>query len=261
MLGLTQLIDDLEAIDRLMERQAKSSPEFYAVINKAINRGGKRLRPAMMLAVFYYSERPINNRVIEVAASIELIHQASLFHDAVIDDHTGTLDPREAILIGDYLLAAGFELTAGVNAAYGQMLAEAVAQLAAGQARQFSKSYVNIPTNDFYIKTVVNKTATLFSLACRLGAKLGGLSSTDIKIFDRYGRSFGIAFQIIDDILDQDIDPKFVQAAINRAQEYSNVASGTLKDLTNSKTADGLAKLPAHYLNTSLAKSAHLSIS
>jgi geranylgeranyl pyrophosphate synthase len=235
-----------------MQKQAGAASEFSDAINKALGRGGKRLRPSILLSVFYCGSQPVNDRVIAVAAALELVHQSSLFHDAVIDSHTGTLNPNDAILIGDYLLAQGLGLSASAGAEYGQMLAAAVAQITVGQAQEFTSSYTGIPSDKFYIETVTNKTAALFSVACRLGAKLGGLSDADTKAFDRYGKFFGISFQIIDDILDGDISAKAIVSAPDEARRYAGKAAASLKHVSQTQLTAGLAKLPDYYLGLAL---------
>ena len=176
-----------------------------------IQAGGKRLRPHMTLAaaqLFNYQ----GNKNLCLAASVELIHSATLLHDDVVDgsstrrgkDAANTLwDNKSAVLVGDFLFARAFELMVQCQSLpILDTLSSASAKIVEGEVLQLTTAN-NIETSvEQYMHVVKAKTAILFGAACKAGAQLANASEKDIENIFSYGINLGIAFQISDDILD-----------------------------------------------------------
>lgn len=178
---------------------------------------GKMLRPALVLIGAGFGPRPAKLGIIRVAAALELLHAATLIHDDVLDDahtrrgipalHTrfGTTD---AILAGDWLFSRCFRLVAdSADPRSAQVLARLVGSICSAEIRQdlgkfdFSKSVRD------YFRTIAGKTAALFALALHVGATEAKVSPLRTQALRRIGYDLGMAFQIIDDILDYESDP------------------------------------------------------
>lgn len=178
--------------------------------------GGKRLRPLLALLMAGDDELPAEQErsLRTAAAAIELVHVATLVHDDVLDrapvrrgiptiwsEHGAPA----AVGAGDALLAAAFEAVArGALPPVSRVLADAAGSLAAGELMQRADAYKLDITVQRYEARVIGKTAALFEAACRIGALHSGL---DPDLAGGLGRDLGIAFQLLDDLLDIEGDP------------------------------------------------------
>jgi geranylgeranyl pyrophosphate synthase len=188
----------LDALEERLARTVASHPGLVAVVgNEALAAGGKRLRPLLV----FLSTPPGRKPSIAAGAAVELVHMATLVHDDLIDRahfrrgqaaawsvHGG--DAARAA--GDYLFARAFaEMTATDDVAKVQILADACLRLARGEALQRTQTHDPTTTVDAYLERCALKTGALFDAACRLGGGSG-----------EFGLALGVAFQIVDDILD-----------------------------------------------------------
>lgn len=173
--------------------------------------GGKRLRPLLVVACAG-SGRNASEHVVRAAASVELVHMATLVHDDLLDGATirrghetivSSHGPDAAIQVGDYLFARAFaELAAtGYPESVG-ILAQAALDLSCGELAQGRAAYDLELSEEAYTDRVRRKTASLFAAACRIGALLGGASKDVQQRVADFGDAVGMAFQIFDDILD-----------------------------------------------------------
>ena len=151
-------------------------------------------------------------KILPLAVALELIHTASLVHDDILDSSkkrrgietsNSKYGAQIAVLIGDYLFAKAFQLVAEGN--YGDevalILSKLVKNLCRGEIMQ-DLSLFKIPTLDEYYERINLKTAIFLSTCCRLGGIVSGLNRTEVDGLTNYGNSLGIAFQIVDDLLD-----------------------------------------------------------
>jgi octaprenyl-diphosphate synthase len=177
---------------------------------------GKRLRPALSLVIgrMGLADGDLLNHM---AVGVELLHTASLVHDDIVDEsdtrHGGaTLYARVgnalAVLVGDYLFSqAAQECVATGDLQVVRLFAETLGAMAQGQIddanRQLGGHHAwETVTRDRYFRTIRGKTASLFVLACQGTGQLCGLSAAQIDALRSYGESLGLAFQVVDDILD-----------------------------------------------------------
>ena len=177
-----------------------------------ITAGGKRLRPALVLLAGASGQTPQWPALIETAASVELIHTATLIHDDIIDQSAlrrsqPTFHARwgteRAVLMGDYLYATAFTLLARIpNPAILQFMADVCQQLSRGELREVEARFRLDLSESEYLDIIRDKTASLIGGCCRCGAELGGVSGEAVEGLTGFGVNFGLAFQIIDDCLD-----------------------------------------------------------
>ena len=207
------LAEDMEAVN-LMIRQRMASehaPRIPQVTAHLIEAGGKRLRPMLVLAaarLLGYAG-PFH---VHLAATVEFIHTATLLHDDVVDESerrrgrpTANLlwDNKSSVLVGDYLFARAFQLMVEpANLRVLDILANASATIAEGEVLQLTAAQDLATTEEVYLKVVRGKTAALFSAATESGAEIAGATPEQVAALFTYGDALGIAFQIVDDLLD-----------------------------------------------------------
>lgn len=174
--------------------------------------GGKRLRPALALGAHGLFADQVSEKVIAMAAAVEMLHNATLVHDDLIDNAlvrrgvttlNAVWNKGATVLAGDYLFAraAGFAAETG-HIRVVQLFAETLRIIVDGELRQlFSSREWNQP-KDAYYPRIFAKTASLFAAATRSGAILADAAPEQEQALDDYGRHLGMAFQIVDDILD-----------------------------------------------------------
>ena len=199
--------------DRMASEHAPRIPEVTAHLVEA---GGKRLRPMLTLAAARLCgyDGPYH---VHLAATVEFIHTATLLHDDVVDESaqrrgrpTANLlwDNKSSVLVGDYLFARSFQLmTETNNMRVLAILANASATIAEGEVLQLTAAQ-NLATDEgIYLQVVRGKTAALFSAATQVGGVIAAAPDAQVQAMFDYGDALGIAFQIVDDLLDYQGDP------------------------------------------------------
>lgn len=182
-----------------------------AVGRHIMNSGGKRVRPLFLLLSADLCGYKGMNRCL-LAAIIEAIHTASLLHDDVIDG-AETRRGRTAshvlwgnqivILVGDYLYSNALKLAVSQkNLKIMEALSEATTRMTEGEILQLHKTADHEITMEEYFKIISAKTGVLISAACKIGGILGGASSDEVSALANFGMKTGMAFQMVDDILD-----------------------------------------------------------
>jgi octaprenyl-diphosphate synthase len=206
------LSEALPALEALLEAACKRGPApLDAAAAQLVLAGGKRVRPLATLLVTRACGGDAA-RAIPLAAAVELIHSATLLHDDVIDEgeeRRGRPASRAlwgnlvSVLSGDLLLTSALELVAdsGVEGAMRDTLAT-MQSLIAGEVAQLKARGREDLGIEGYLEIARGKTASLFSNACRAGARVAHAGEAVIEAAGRFGESVGIAFQIIDDVLD-----------------------------------------------------------
>lgn len=212
------LVQDLLRVEDLLISTASES--VYPLVQDAsthlIKAGGKRLRPALVLV----TSRAGENGRIETdlaAAAVELLHLASLYHDDVIDEtkiRRGAPSVHSkwgnevAILAGDFLFASGSLLGARAGAEVPEILARALADVCEGQIAETERVGDPSRSASQYVETIRRKTAALFRAACELGATTSGADDDVRTRLASFGENLGLAFQMVDDLLDFVGDPR-----------------------------------------------------
>jgi octaprenyl-diphosphate synthase len=205
------LRDDLVALELEFGRDAVSGVSAITEIGEYLRAGGgKRIRPALLLLsakLFDYR----GDGAVRLGAVVEIIHTATLVHDDIIDE-AKTRRGRPAantqwgnskcVLAGDWLYMQAFKIALQErNFRILDALIELTQQMVEGELLQIEKlgSFISL---DEYFDLIYRKTACLFSVCMRLGAILGGATPEQEEAVGKYGRDMGMAFQIVDDVLD-----------------------------------------------------------
>ena len=204
--------DDLAQVEDELARQSDTA--FPAVSETAaylLGGGGKRLRPALLLLSANYAGRK-DRSAIRLAAVVELLHSATLIHDDVIDS-AGTRRGRpsanarwgnhRSVLTGDWLYMQSFQMALEErNFRILDILIDLTQKMVEGELIQLEKIGRIDVTEEDALRLATYKTACLFSGCARLGAVLGRLASREEEALAEYGRYAGLAFQLVDDLLD-----------------------------------------------------------
>ncbi|MCB0077807.1 MAG: polyprenyl synthetase family protein [Anaerolineales bacterium] len=173
--------------------------------------GGKLIRPSLALLTSTMG-RPVDEKTISLAASLEMLHTATLVHDDMIDNAAlrrgnptlhKMLDPASAVLLGDLLFAQAAKWAADTgNVRVVQIFAESLMAIVHGELRQrWAQFYVDRAAENYFDR-IYGKTAALFAASCETGATLRHAPPHEIRALREYGRLLGLAFQIVDDLLD-----------------------------------------------------------
>lgn len=186
-------------------------PSLTDIAAHLIESGGKRVRPIVTLLSFNAFGGKRKEDILEIATAIELIHAATLLHDDIIDGADFRRGRPSAfkrfglaptLVTGDFLFIKAFEFAGKFDATVVQWTADACTQLTEGEMLQGALSRSEKVTPENYLDIVQRKTASLFETGAKLGAYLAGAGSEDIETMGRYGLNLGIAFQMMDDVLD-----------------------------------------------------------
>jgi len=203
---------EMDEVDRILKFWTESpNPLVKEVSRYLFRKKGKRLRPALLLLCSKLSGYSgFENTVL--AAGIELIHTASLVHDDIIDNAPkrrgresvhAKWGPNVTVLLGDYLYIKSMELTLRVrDGQIVQILADLSSRMIEGELLEYFYSRDPTLTEPQYMDIIDMKTASLFAAACQIGAVLGRAPAEEESRLKDAGRNLGMAFQIIDDVLD-----------------------------------------------------------
>jgi heptaprenyl diphosphate synthase len=213
-LGLTPLAGDLGRVEALLAaRVAQHDRLLGDAAGHLLRAGGKRLRPTLTLCAAYAARgaRPADDAAVTGAASVELVHLGSLYHDDVIDEAetrrgVPSVNARwsnvVAILAGDYLLAQASELAANLGAEVAALLARTIGELCRGQVLELEHLYDVDRSEESYLSSIEGKTASLMATACRIGGMVSDVDRATLDALTAFGRHLGMCFQIVDDVLD-----------------------------------------------------------
>ncbi|MGH9081831.1 MAG: polyprenyl synthetase family protein [Acidimicrobiales bacterium] len=211
-LGLPGVEVDLVRLEPLLYSSVTTGDAFLDdVVTHLIAAGGKRLRPLLALAAATRGERSATREDLLGGVAVELVHLASLYHDDVIDEATVRRNVESvnsrfgnlvAIVAGDYLLARSAAIAAGLGTEIATLLAVTLGRLCQGQVTEVRSSFQIDRSEGDYFAAIAGKTGALMAASCRIGALTGGAPASEVEAFTAFGRSFGMVFQLRDDILD-----------------------------------------------------------
>ena len=212
---MPSMADDLARVETQLMESVRSGDDFLTEISShLIAAGGKRVRPGFCLASAATAlavDAPASAEAVTGGVAVELVHLGSLYHDDVMDEAVmrRTVDSvnarwgnLKAILAGDFLLAKASEIAASLGTEVAGLLAATIGRLCEGEVLELQDAYQITRTETAYLTSIEGKTASLLSSACRIGAIVGGLPRPDIDRLTEFGTAYGMAFQIVDDILD-----------------------------------------------------------
>lgn len=213
-----ELAGELRITLALMEDSIKlKNHEVQRAIIDMIHAGGKLLRPAYQLLFAQFGPEQDPQKKTALAASIEMLHTATLIHDDIVDDSDlrrgrktikASFGNDVAVYAGDYLFVSCFKLLADYSGSLRSLKinSRSMEKILNGELGQMSDRYNWDLTIDAYLKNISGKTAELFALSCGIGALESGTTQAFSKKCSEIGEQIGLAFQIIDDILDYSAD-------------------------------------------------------
>src|SRR5881394_1271842 len=205
---------ELMLVEAEFERQARSNIQVIAYIGDHLRRsGGKRVRPALtILSDYAVGGDGRNESAIRMATVMEFLHTATLVHDDVIDSAetrrnrpsiNSEFGNQTAVLMGDWLYMSAFETSlAERSLPILDILTAVTRRMTEGELLQLTLLGQTDTSETQYFDVIARKTAYLFSACCEIGALLGGATAEQQACLRDYGMNLGIAFQLIDDLLD-----------------------------------------------------------
>jgi heptaprenyl diphosphate synthase len=198
----------------LRDAAASGDPFLTEIATHLISAGGKRVRPGFCMAAAATAlrvEAPASTEAVTGAVSVELVHLGSLYHDDVMDEAevrrtVDSVNARwgnlKAILAGDFLLARASELAASLGVEVASLLAATIGRLCEGQVLELKHAFDVDRTEADYLRSIDGKTASLLGTSCRIGGIVSDLPRDHTDALTTFGHSYGMAFQIVDDVLD-----------------------------------------------------------
>jgi len=204
--------DELEKVSNLVEEQLNCCDQAVKpVIDAFTSNRGKMIRPALLLICSFACSDKITDQHITAATVIEMIHNATLLHDDVLDNGmtrrglptvNSLFGNEAAVLLGDFVLTRVFNICVSLPANITEIIAHTTQTLCLGELKQIVCSRNSEIDEPEYFDIITRKTASLFTTCCELGAILSGADETDTRALGSYGTNIGMAFQITDDLLD-----------------------------------------------------------
>jgi len=205
-----ELLEVENQFKAIVESEHENFPNLYKMLSHVLV-GGKVIRPTLTLLAgrFYNYNR---DKLLPMATASELLHIATLVHDDAIDKSdvrrwretvNKLWGEEKAILLGDYLFAKAGEFAAATeNLRVVKVFAQTLETISQGELKQSFDAFKLEQTRENYIERIAKKTAALFAMSTETGAILSDAPEASIQILKDYGYNLGIAFQIVDDILD-----------------------------------------------------------
>ncbi len=201
---------DMAAVEEKIEGVARLAPaEMAEQLHHALEGGGKRVRPALTLLAGKFKRYNVG-LLTSMAAGVEVLHTATLVHDDTIDDaevRRGKVSIKQrwgnsnAVLIGDYLFASSAGFVAETrNIRVIKLFAQTLMTICSGEIQESINAFGG--DRERYFQTISDKTACLFAAATESGAVLASSPEDTVQALKEYGQNIGMAFQIVDDILD-----------------------------------------------------------
>ena len=207
----TPVLDGLQEVEQLLRHQADDDhPDLRAAMDHLLSSGGKRIRPTLALLTGQMLGGP-HDKLVTLAAAVELLHTATLVHDDLIDGALlrrgmPTLNtrwsPAATVLTGDFMFSHAARLAADTdNLPLIKHFAETLAVIVNGELTQLFSAR-GVASEENYYRRIYAKTASLMEMTTRAAAMVSPVSDSVIESLRRYGYHVGMAFQIVDDILD-----------------------------------------------------------
>ncbi len=209
---LPRLEEALGQVEEALTRAVAADDAFLTeVAGHLVMAGGKRLRPALTVAAAAACGAELDDRLVSGGVAVELVHLGSLYHDDVIDEAEQRRGVRSvnarwgnlvAILAGDFLLARASEIAASLGTEVAALLARTIGQLCEGEVAQLQYAFDPGRPEPAYMRSIAGKTASLMATSTRIGGLVSGVPRPLVEAVTDFGRSFGMAFQICDDVRD-----------------------------------------------------------
>lgn len=208
---LPSILNGIDSVEKLMLSQSENyHPDLSAALSILLSSGGKRIRPRIILLLGSMFNAP-KDTLITLAASIELLHTATLVHDDLIDEAlfrrgVPTLNskwsPAATVLTGDFVFASAAYLASLTNSIEVMSLfSKTLMNIVNGEVNQLFSSRCNTSKEDYY-RRIYAKTASLFETSTQTAGIISQIPRQQVELLRKFGYELGMAFQIVDDILD-----------------------------------------------------------
>lgn len=204
--------EELQRVEENLIRAIRSREQGLTDISAhLVHSGGKRVRPMVTLLAYFAFGGKRTQDIVDIATAIELIHTATLLHDDIIDGAETRRGKESAykkfglkstLVAGDFLFIKAFEFAGKFDESVVQWTADACTLLTEGEILQGNFNRNRAVTLEDYLEIVKRKTASLFHTGAKVGAYLAGAHASLVDETERYGLNMGIAFQMVDDVLD-----------------------------------------------------------
>lgn len=212
------IAEGLVAVESALTNAVNSDVEaLHDASHHIISSGGKRIRPQVALLCYLAAGGDDLQTAVPMAAALEMVHTATLVHDD-INDHSLTRRGQVtvhakwgrtfALLTGDYLFTKVYELMSPYGTPYNGIMSDACIRLVEGETLQAAAAKAGTMDAETYKTIISRKTASLFEAGAEMGARLAGADDATIETLITYAHNLGLAFQIVDDILDIVGDPE-----------------------------------------------------
>ena len=244
---------------KLVEEELKkvggklSTNHLQEIVDYFFNIQGKRLRPILALLSAGMIDENLskskNDQLLQFAVGLELMHSASLIHDDVIDGDLfrrgqSTLNniygKKVAVLVGDVVYSLAFSaLSKSLPQEFEQMIVELTEYMCAAEVIQAEEKRL---TREIYFDIIKGKTALFMSVSCKIAAALAGATKEQVISLEAYGLNLGLAYQIMDDCMDRDIDTQ-LNITVEDAKSFANKAIASLEAFEDSMYKTSLINL------------------
>jgi heptaprenyl diphosphate synthase len=209
--GLEEALSRVESA--LLAATSAEDPFLSEVAGHLAKAGGKRLRPALVVAAARAcgTADPLPEEVVKGGVAVELVHIGSLYHDDVMDEAPSRRGVQSvnsrwgnlvAILAGDFLLARASEIAASLGTEVAALLARTISALCEGEVSQLRYSFDTGRPEAAYFASIGGKTASLMATSARVGGLVAGAPRRGVEALTQFGHALGMTFQIWDDIRD-----------------------------------------------------------
>jgi octaprenyl-diphosphate synthase len=239
---------ELKALETVLAESTCSEVELISLAAQHIlNAGGKRFRPQLTLLASRAFEYD-GPAAVPMAAAVELVHTATLVHDDIVDEADSRRGRATAnyfwgnsasVLMGDYLVIKAFTIAADTgDPRLFRLLCDTIGHMCEGEVLQIcvrSAADLDVET---YLKIIEAKTAILMATCCRIGALLGGAALEQTEALTAFGTKVGLAFQIIDDVLDYTGDEELLGKAVGSDLREGKVTLPLIHALQRARVAD-----------------------
>jgi heptaprenyl diphosphate synthase len=244
------LKSDIDVVERKLHDEVYTPQRnLKKASTHLLKAGGKRIRPIFVLLAGKFGNYDVD-KLAKVATALELIHMATLVHDDVIDDaetRRGTptvkreWGNRMAMYTGDFILGRALVVLSELpNVQIHQLLSKSIVSMCEGEIEQIRDFYNTQQNLRTYLRRIKRKTALLLAISCTLGALVADAKPEVVYALDRYGFYAGMAFQIIDDILDLTADPKKLGKPVGSDLRQGNLTLPVLYALQHSPERERL---------------------
>lgn len=246
---LADLVETAVAVEGVLAAQIRSEVPLAEEIGRlTLEAGGKRMRPALVALAAHATGRPFDrSRAVNLGACMEMVHMATLVHDDVIDEAatrrgrptaSNAYGNTASVLSGDALLARAMVILADDgDLAVIRLVSRAVVEMAEGEVREVASRGVFDLALDEHLAILRMKTAAFIEACCRVGAMVAGGTESEQEALGRFGHHLGMAFQVMDDLLDYRGDP--AKTGKPRATDFrEGCATWPLIDFTARQSTD-----------------------